>query len=147
MRVIIADDVSTDATEHLSPLCGRSGDLPQFYQSGVPTHCNQAAKAARGKYVMFLNNDTQVTEGWLSSLVDLIESDPTIGMVGLQAGLPRWKITGDWRHHLERWFRLELWSRLDNPDKPEYNYVKDVDYISGAAILLSNDLWEADRRI
>ena len=34
------------------------------------------------------------------------------------------------------------YGRLDNPDKPEYNYVKEVDYISGAAILLSNDLWK-----
>ena len=36
------------------------------------------------------------------------------------------------------------YGRLDDPEKPEYNYVKDVDYISGAAILLSNDL-ETDR--
>ena len=33
------------------------------------------------------------------------------------------------------------YGRLDNPDKAEYNYVKDVDYISGAAILLSAELW------
>ena len=34
------------------------------------------------------------------------------------------------------------YGRLDDPDKAEYNYVKDVDYISGAAILLSVDLWK-----
>ena len=38
------------------------------------------------------------------------------------------------------------YGRLDDPDKAEYNYVKDVDYISGAAILLSTALTEADRR-
>ena len=31
---------------------------------------------------------------------------------------------------------------MDDPEKPEYNYVKDVDYMSGAAILLSNELWK-----
>ena len=31
---------------------------------------------------------------------------------------------------------------FDDPDKAEYNYVKDVDYISGAAILLSTALWK-----
>ena len=31
---------------------------------------------------------------------------------------------------------------LDDPDKAEYNYVKDVDYISGAAILLPRQLWQ-----
>ena len=34
------------------------------------------------------------------------------------------------------------YGRLDDPDKAEYNYVKDVDYISGAAILLSVKLWK-----
>lgn len=29
-----------------------------------------------------------------------------------------------------------------NPALPEFNYVKEVDYISGAAIMLSRALWE-----
>lgn len=37
---------------------------------------------------MFLNNDTKVTPGWLSSLVNLIESDPSIGMVGSKLVYP-----------------------------------------------------------
>ena len=37
---------------------------------------------------MFLNNDTKVTEGWLSSLVNLIESDSSIGMVGSKLVYP-----------------------------------------------------------
>ena len=107
---------------------------------GFLRNCNNAARHARGKYVMFLNNDTQVTENWLSSLVQLIESDPSIGMVGSklvypdgrlqEAGGIIWSDGSGWNY-----------GRLDNPDKPEYNYVKDVDYISGAAILLSNELW------
>ena len=90
---------------------------------------------------MFLNNDTQVTEGWLSSLVNLIESDPAIGMVGSklvypdgrlqEAGGIIWSDGSGWNY-----------GRLDDPDKAEYNYVKDVDYISGAAILLSTRLWK-----
>ena len=34
------------------------------------------------KYIHFLNNDTNVQENWLSSLVELIEKDEKIGMVG-----------------------------------------------------------------
>ena len=107
---------------------------------GFLRNCNNAAKKARGKYIMFLNNDTQVTPGWLSSLVDLIGSDPSIGMVGSklvypdgrlqEAGGIIWSDGSGWNY-----------GRLDDPDKAEYNYVKDVDYISGAAILLSRKLW------
>ena len=140
-EIIIADDVSTDATKELSLYAENLVICRNKTNQGFLRNCNQAAKAARGKYVMFLNNDTQVTPGWLSSLVNLIESDPTIGMVGSklvypdgrlqEAGGIIWSDGSGWNY-----------GRLDDPEKPEYNYVKDVDYISGAAILLSNDLWK-----
>lgn len=140
-EVIIADDVSTDATEHLSEFAEGLVICRNSTNQGFLRNCNNAARSARGKYVMFLNNDTKVTPGWLSSLVNLIENDPTIGMVGSklvypdgrlqEAGGIIWSDGSGWNY-----------GRLDDPDKPEYNYVKDVDYISGAAILLSNDLWK-----
>jgi GT2 family glycosyltransferase len=140
-EVIIADDVSSDATKELSRFTENVIISRNETNQGFLRNCNQAAKAARGKYVMFLNNDTQVTEGWLSSLVNLIESDSTIGMVGSklvypdgrlqEAGGILWSDGSGWNY-----------GRLDDPEKPEYNYVKDVDYISGASILLSNELWK-----
>lgn len=140
-EVIIADDVSTDATAELSKFTENVIICRNETNQGFLRNCNQAAKAARGKYVMFLNNDTQVTEGWLSSLVNLIESDPTIGMVGSKLVYPDGRLQeagGIIFRDGSGW----NYGRLDDPDKPEYNYVKDVDYISGAAILLSSDLWK-----
>lgn len=140
-EIIIADDVSTDATKELNRYVENVVICRNQTNQGFLRNCNNAAKAARGKYVMFLNNDTQVTPGWLSSLVTLLESDPTIGMVGSklvypdgrlqEAGGIIWSDGSGWNY-----------GRLDDPDKPEYNYVKDVDYISGAAILLSTALWK-----
>lgn len=140
-EVIIADDVSTDATAHLSEFAEGLVICRNSSNQGFLRNCNQAARSAKGEYIMFLNNDTQVTEGWLSSLVTLIESDESIGMVGSklvypdgrlqEAGGIIWSDGSGWNY-----------GRLDQPDKPEYNYVKDVDYISGAAILLPVRLWD-----
>lgn len=140
-EIIIADDVSSDATEHLGEFAEHITICRNETNQGFLRNCNHAAGRARGRYVMFLNNDTQVTPGWLKALVDLIEGDDSIGMVGSklvypdgrlqEAGGIIWSDGSGWNY-----------GRLDDPDKAEYNYVKDVDYISGAAILLSVDLWK-----
>ncbi len=42
---------------------------------------NVAVKKARGKYLLFINNDTEVEPGFLEPMVELLESNPNIGMV------------------------------------------------------------------
>lgn len=139
-EIIIADDVSTDATKEISKFVENIVIARNESNQGFLKNCNQATKYAKGQYIMFLNNDTKVTKGWLSSLVELIESDSSIGMVGSkliypdgrlqEAGGILWSDGSGWNY-----------GRLDDPNKCEYNYVKEVDYISGAAILLSHRLW------
>ena len=140
-EIILADDVSTDATKEIDKYIKGMVISRNSSNMGFLKNCNQAAEKARGKYIFFLNNDTKVHENWLSSLVRLIESDDSIGMVGSklvyadgrlqEAGGIIWSDASGWNY-----------GRLDDPEKPEYNYVKDVDYISGAAIMLSRALWQ-----
>ncbi len=40
---------------------------------GFPAAINQGLKAARGEYLVLLNNDAVVTDGWLSQLIALTE--------------------------------------------------------------------------
>ncbi len=139
-EVIIADDVSQDATKDLAEFSENLVIARNTENMGFLRNCNQAAARARGRYIFFLNNDTEVKEGWLSSLVDLIESDQSIGMVGSklvypdgrlqEAGGIIWSDASGWNY-----------GRLQDPEEPEYNYVKDVDYISGAAIMIRAELW------
>ncbi len=42
---------------------------------------NAALPFCRGKYVLFINNDTEVEKGFLEPLVEVLESDPSIAMV------------------------------------------------------------------
>lgn len=139
-EVIIADDVSTDATRELGMYTENLIIARNRENMGFLKNCNQAAAAARGDYIFFLNNDTTVSENWLSSLVELMEKDRSIGMAGSkliypdgrlqEAGGIIWADGSGWNY-----------GRLQNPDEPEYNYVKEVDYISGAAIMIRRSLW------
>ncbi len=140
-EVIIADDVSTDRTQRISELVPNARVVRNERNLGFLRNCNRAARAARGEYLLFLNNDTNVQPDWLAPLVNLMEGDATIGIAGSklvdpdgmlqEAGGIIWTDGSGWN-----------FGRFDDPEKPEYNYLKDVDYISGAAIMVRRELWE-----
>lgn len=141
-EIILMDDKSPDESARLIECNLRN---VKFISNGVNLgflqNCNKGASFARGEYLLFLNNDTNVQPGWLSSLVTLIESSDDIGMVGSrllyptgqqqEAGGIVWDDASGWN-----------FGRLDDPNKPEYNYVKEADYLTGAAMMIRTSLWE-----
>jgi GT2 family glycosyltransferase/ubiquinone/menaquinone biosynthesis C-methylase UbiE len=140
-EIIIADDMSTDQTININNYVENITIIRDGQNRGFLLNCNNAAKQAQGKYIFFLNNDTNVQTNWLRTLVELMENDESIGMAGSklvypdgrqqEAGGIIWNDASGWNY-----------GRLDDPEKPEYNYVKEVDYISGAAIMIRSDLWK-----
>ncbi len=48
----------------------------------IPAACKEALAQARGEYVVLLNNDTVVPEGWLNQLIALASMSFGVGMVG-----------------------------------------------------------------
>lgn len=140
-EVIIADDVSSDGTKILDKYIKGIKIVRNKKNYGFLKNCNNASNYARGKYILFLNNDTKVTENWLSSLVELIESDKTIGMVGSKLIYPDGRLQEAGGVIFNNGVGCN-YGKFDDPLKPEYNYVRDVDYISGASIMISKELWE-----
>jgi GT2 family glycosyltransferase len=86
-ELIVVDNGSTDSTaaylqgvQDTAPLRVEVVSNPE--NLGFPAACNQGLKAARGDYLVLLNNDTVPTDDWLDQLIALAESAPQIGMVG-----------------------------------------------------------------
>ncbi|QEH32069.1 SPBc2 prophage-derived glycosyltransferase SunS [Aquisphaera giovannonii] len=86
-ELIVVDNGSTDGTDRY--LAGVADAAPMAVRvignasnRGFPAAVNQGLAAARGEYLVLLNNDAVVTDGWLDQLVALADSDPAIGMAG-----------------------------------------------------------------
>jgi hypothetical protein len=85
-ELIVIDNGSTDGTgEYLAGLHD-GGRVPVTVITnpenlGFPAAVNQGLKAARGEYLVLLNNDAVVTDGWLDQLIALTRVQPEGGVV------------------------------------------------------------------
>ena len=82
-EVIVVDNGSSDGTsEFLKQLGGDARIITNSENLGFAKACNQGARAARGRFLIFLNNDTIPLENWLAALVAEVTSHPEVGIVG-----------------------------------------------------------------
>jgi GT2 family glycosyltransferase len=81
VEVIVVDNASP--TEDPIPIAEQFPDV-QLIRSrenlGFAGGNNLGIRVARGKYALFLNNDTEVEPGFLEPLVELLETKPEIGL-------------------------------------------------------------------
>jgi len=133
-EVVVVDDASPDDTiERLRKVRGvRVVHLD--HNVGFVGACNAGIEAARGEYVVLLNNDTRVEPGWLVPLVETV-SEPGVGLVGSRLQYPDGRLQeaggiifsdgSGWNY-----------GKFDDPESPAYAYRRDVDYCSGASIIV-----------
>jgi glycosyltransferase involved in cell wall biosynthesis len=108
---------------------------------GFVASCNRGACAARGDYLLFLNNDTQVQPGCLDALMAVFQTASGAGLVGARLIYPNGRqqeAGGVLAADGTAW----SYGHLDEPDKPEYSYLREADYCSGAALAIRRDLFE-----
>ena len=140
-EVILIDDCSDAQTQRsLERVTGL-----RLYRNdrnrGFLENCNLGAAAARGDYLLFLNNDTEVMPGWLEAMLRIFKERSDAGLVGAKLVYPdgRLQEAGG-----IIWCDASgaNYGKWDNPDKPQYNYVREVDYCSGACILTPKSLFD-----
>jgi len=134
-EVIVVDDQSSDETaEHLASIDGLT-HLRNEKNLGFVGSCNRGARHARGEYLVLLNNDTQVQDGWLDELIDTFEREPTAGLVGARLVYPDGSLQesgGIIFNDGSGW----NYGRGKQADNPEFLFLREADYCSGACIAL-----------
>lgn len=149
-EVIYADDCSEDKVVPTIKSKFPNINVTQTRKnSGFVANCNNGAKVAKGRYLVLLNNDTVVLPGWLGSLLETIESVDGCDVAGskLLYGDSRIQEAG-----AGLWADARTCSVGRGSDGtglecslPEYNYVREVDYISFASVIIRKSVWDSQK--
>jgi len=155
IEIIIVDNASTDGTAEMVNL-----EFPQVkllvnsQNLGYTKANNIGINHSRGKYILLLNPDTIVHQGALQALIDCAESHPEAGIIGAKLLNPDGSVQRSARSFPDigaGLFRNTFLGRLF-PNNPfvrrylltdfGYDEVREVDWVSGAAMLVRRDLIE-----
>ena len=145
-EVIVVDDGSTDETTTLEKMVAGIVAGITVLHHRTPQRfiraCNAGAARAKGRYIALLNNDVEVTAGWLDALIDAFARFDQVGLVGSKLLYPNgqlqeaggivWGSENPWNY-----------GNNQNPNEPRFSYARQADYLSGAALMLPTSVWEA----
>jgi GT2 family glycosyltransferase len=139
-EVIVVDDASTDDTARLLPTIPGLRYHRNPGNLGFIGACNAGAALANGEFLVFLNNDTTVTPGWLDALLQTFVQHPDTGLAGSKLVYPDGRLQeaggivfadgSGWNY-----------GRFEDPADPRFNFVREVDYCSGASVALRRELF------
>lgn len=141
-EVVVVDDASPDdsaatlAQIHGLQLVRNAKNL------GFVGSCNAGAAAARGAFLLFLNNDTQVTAGWLDALLACFEERPDCGIAGSRLIYPDGRLQ---EAGALVFADGSAWNvgRYSASDCSLARFRRRVDYVSGASLLIRRDTFNA----
>jgi GT2 family glycosyltransferase/thioredoxin-like negative regulator of GroEL len=142
-EVILVDNASSDETPQLlAQLGGGVRVIRNDTNLGFAKACNQGAAAARGRYLVFLNNDTVPLQGWLSALVDVVEHRPEVSVVGSKLLYPDGTLQHAGVVFSHKGQAYHLYSRLPGDFAPA-NRSRELQVVTGACMLVRTDAFRA----
>lgn len=158
-EVIVVDNASTDGAAEVVEREFPQVELVRNRENvGFSRGNNQAARLASGRYLFFLNNDTELAPGTLDEFVRFADRNPGVGMVGprLRGADGRAQISyrtrptlGALLHRVSflRWtgaFRAAYYRYRRDTFDPDRD--RAVEALMGAAVFLPREVFEASGR-
>ena len=137
-EVIVVDDGSAANTQDILSQVGNITCVRNPQNLGFSHSCNRGAEQARGDLLVILNNDVQVTEGWLAPLVETFSSCDNVGAVSPRILFPDGRL-----QEAGARIKQDAYSQLiglgDDPELPGYNYLREVDCCSGVCLMVDRE--------
>jgi len=145
IEVIIIDNGSEDETfAYLNSISDLVKVIKNENNESFSKANNQGAAIARGKYLVFLNNDVEVQPGWLESLEDKFKSDSSVGIQGAKLVYPNGLIQHAgvvWGPVAEN-FNLHYHIYLAaNPSLEWVNKYREFQMVTGALLAIRKELF------
>jgi GT2 family glycosyltransferase len=137
-EIIFVDDASSDGTQAFLARAARDDARIRLIRHdsnrGFVRACNRGARAAKGEYVLFLNNDTVLLPGWLQPILRTFRDFPDAGAVGGRLLFEDGRLQEAGGLVFSDGSAAKLGYYDEDPDAPLYGYVREVDYVSGALL-------------
>jgi len=142
-EIIVVDNGSSDGTrDYLHGLEARGAVrvITNRLNLGFAKASNQGAQAARGEYLVFLNNDTIVQPGWLREMVTVAQKDEKIGTVGAKLLYPDESIQHAGVVFTDSKLVYHIYKYYDR-DHPAVNKEREFQAVTAACMLIKKDLF------
>ena len=147
LEVVVVDNESTDGTRELVEQRFPQARVVDSVNRGFAHANNRGAMSGMGRYVLYLNPDTEIMQGTFGELVATLDRRPDVGLAGVR------QLTGDgtlWptiRYFpsvtralgdalaSERWPHRPRWAGERELDLTLYDRVAECDWTSGSFML------------
>ena len=140
-EIILVDNASSDGTaEYLRKLGGEVTLITNLKNLGFAKACNQGGRLARGRYLVFLNNDTIPHPGWLDALVQGAEQEGA-DIVGAKLIYPNARTQHAGVAFNERGIGYHIFNGF-TADHPAVNRKRFMQCVTGACMLIGKDLFD-----
>ncbi|MFD2265049.1 tetratricopeptide repeat protein [Lacibacterium aquatile] len=141
-ETILIDNASSDETAYLLDRVDGALIVRNSTNHGFLEAANQGAALARGRHIVFLNTDALLQENALAHALRRIDSDPAIGVVGGRVVLADGTLQEAGCMALSDGWTAG-YGRGQSPDLPEFRFVREVECVSGAFLMVRRTLWQA----